>query len=215
MIAERALETSKLRLEVEDLKRRTDESAELIGDSVAMNTLRQTISRVAPTNSRILITGPSGSGKELVARAIHAESSRESAPFVVINAAAITPSRMETELFGTEPNGGERKVGALEQAHGGILYLDEIADMPLETQTKILRVLVEQEFERVGGVRRVKVDVRIISSTAFDLEDLIEAKRFRRDLMNRLGVVPIDVPPLSERREDIPLLVQSFHEADQ
>ncbi|WP_421850238.1 sigma-54-dependent transcriptional regulator [Oricola sp.] len=210
LIAERALETSKLRLEVEDLKRRTDESAELIGDSVAMNTLRQTISRVAPTNSRILITGPSGSGKELVARAIHAESSRESAPFVVINAAAITPSRMETELFGTEPNGGERKVGALEQAHGGILYLDEIADMPLETQTKILRVLVEQEFERVGGVRRVKVDVRIISSTAFDLEGLIEAKRFRRDLMNRLGVVPIDVPPLSERREDIPLLVQSF-----
>jgi two-component system nitrogen regulation response regulator NtrX len=117
---------------------------------------------------------------------------------------------METELFGTEPNGGERKVGALEQAHGGILYIDEVADMPLETQTKILRVLVEQEFERVGGVRRVKVDVRIITSTAFDLEELIEANRFRRDLMNRLAVVPIDVPPLADRREDIPLLVQTF-----
>ena len=210
LVAERALEISKLKMEVKDLKRRTDESADLVGESAAMNTLRQTIARVAPTNSRILITGPSGSGKELVARAIHAQSNRASAPFVVINAAAITPSRMETELFGTEPDGGERKVGALEQAHGGILYLDEIADMPLETQTKILRVLVEQEFERVGGVRRVKVDVRIISSTAFDLESLIGAKRFRRDLMNRLAVVPIDVPPLTARREDIPLLVQCF-----
>ncbi|MEM9574015.1 MAG: sigma-54 dependent transcriptional regulator, partial [Pseudomonadota bacterium] len=129
---------------------------------------------------------------------------------VTINAAAITPSRMEIELFGTEPNGAERKVGALEQAHGGILYLDEVADMPLETQSKILRVLVEQEFERVGGVRRVKVDVRIISSTAFDLEALIEDGRFRRDLYSRLAVVPIEVPPLTARREDIGVLVQTF-----
>ncbi len=210
LIAERALETSSLKMQVKDLKRRSSESSELIGNSAAINSLRQTITRVAPTNSRILITGPSGSGKELVARVIHAQSGRASGPFVVINAAAITPSRMETELFGTEPNGGERKVGALEQAHSGILYIDEVADMPLETQTKILRVLVEQEFERVGGVRRVKVDVRIISSTAFNLEELIEAKRFRRDLMNRLAVVPIEVPPLADRREDIPILVQSF-----
>ena len=155
LIAERALETSALKMEVKDLKRRSSETRELIGSSAAINALRQTINRVSPTNSRILITGPSGSGKELVARTIHANSSRAKGPFVVINAAAITPSRMETELFGTEPNGGERKVGALEQAHGGILYIDEIADMPLETQTKILRVLVDQEFERVGGVRRV------------------------------------------------------------
>ncbi|MFZ2102536.1 MAG: sigma-54 dependent transcriptional regulator [Oricola sp.] len=210
LIAERALETSSLKMQVKDLKRRSSESSELIGNSAAINSLRQTIARVAPTNSRILITGPSGSGKELVARAIHALSARASGPFVAINAAAITPSRMETELFGTEPNGGERKVGALEQAHGGILYLDEVADMPLETQTKILRVLVDQEFERVGGVRRVKVDVRVISSTAFNLEELIEAKRFRRDLMNRLAVVPIEVPPLADRREDIPVLVQTF-----
>jgi len=210
LVAERALETSSLKMQVKDLKRRSTETTELIGNSAAINSLRQTITRVAPTNSRILISGPSGSGKELVARSIHMQSGRAGGPFVVINAAAITPSRMETELFGTEPNGGERKVGALEQAHGGILYIDEVADMPLETQTKILRVLVEQEFERVGGVRRVKVDVRIISSTAFNLEALIEAKTFRRDLMNRLSVVPIDVPPLAERREDIPLLVQTF-----
>lgn len=210
LVADRALETSSLKMQVKDLKRRSTENTELIGSSAAINSLRQTITRIAPTNSRILITGPSGCGKELVARTIHTQSSRARGPFVVINAAAITPSRMETELFGTEPNGGERKVGALEQAHGGILYIDEVADMPLETQTKILRVLVEQEFERVGGVRRVKVDVRIISSTAFDLEELIEAKRFRRDLMNRLAVVPVEVPPLAERREDIPLLVDTF-----
>ncbi|GHC62921.1 sigma-54-dependent transcriptional regulator [Limoniibacter endophyticus] len=210
LIAERALETSKLKRQVSDLKQRSGESSELIGMSPAMNQLRQTIDRVAPTNSRIMIIGPSGSGKELVARAIHAASARSKGPFVTLNAASITPERMEIELFGTEPNGTERKVGALEEAHGGILYLDEIADMPRETQSRILRVLVEQQFERVGGTKRVKVDVRIISSTSRNLPDLIGAGLFREDLYHRLAVVPVTVPGVAERREDIPYLVDYF-----
>ncbi|MBN9070781.1 MAG: sigma-54-dependent Fis family transcriptional regulator [Rhizobiales bacterium] len=210
LVAERALETSKLKREVSDLKLRSSDSFDLVGKSPAMNHLRQTIERVAPTNSRIMIVGPSGSGKELVARAVHSLSSRAAGPFVTLNAATITPERMEIELFGTESNGGERKVGALEEAHRGILYLDEIADMPRETQSKILRVLVDQQFERVGGTKRVKVDVRIISSTAQNLEGLIAEGQFREDLYHRLAVVPITVPGLSERREDIPYLVDHF-----
>jgi two-component system nitrogen regulation response regulator NtrX len=157
-----------------------------------------------------MITGPSGSGKEMAARAIHALSSRANGPFVTVNAATITPERMEIELFGTEMDGGERKVGALEEAHGGILYLDEIADMPRETQNKILRVLVDQQFERVGGTKRVKVDVRIISSTAQNLEGMIAEGLFREDLFHRLAVVPVQVPPLAQRRDDIPSLVSFF-----
>jgi len=210
LICERALETSKLRREVSDLRKRSGESVELIGVSAAMNHLRQTIERVAPTNSRVMILGPSGSGKEMVARAIHAASSRANGPFVTLNAATITPERMEIELFGTESNGAERKVGALEEAHRGILYLDEVGDMPRETQNKILRVLVDQQFERVGGTKRVKVDVRIISSSSHDLQALIRQGRFREDLYHRLAVVPVIVPGLAERREDIPFLVDHF-----
>jgi len=210
LICERALETSKLRREVSDLRKRSGDSVELIGTSNAMSHLRQTIERVAPTNSRIMILGPSGSGKEMVARAIHAASARAGGPFVTLNAATITPERMEVELFGTESNGSERKVGALEEAHRGILYLDEIGDMPRETQNKILRVLVDQQFERVGGTKRVKVDVRIISSSSLNLEGLIQQGRFREDLYHRLAVVPVVVPGLSERREDIPFLVDHF-----
>ncbi|MBX3596384.1 MAG: sigma-54-dependent Fis family transcriptional regulator [Rhizobiaceae bacterium] len=210
LVAERALETSKLKREVSELKIRSGDTADLIGMSSGMMQLRQTIDRVAPTNSRIMIIGPSGSGKEMVARAIHAHSARKSGPFVTLNAAAITPERMEIELFGTESNGGERKVGALEEAHRGILYLDEVADMPRETQNKILRVLVDQQFERVGGTKRVKVDVRIISSTAQNLEAMIAEGRFREDLYHRLAVVPVMVPALAERREDIPYLVDHF-----
>ncbi len=210
LIAERALETSKLRREVSDLRKRSSESFELLGGSLSMNHLRQTIERVAPTNSRIMITGPSGAGKELTARAIHALSARAKGPFVNLNAATITPERMEIELFGTESDGGERKVGALEEAHGGILYLNEIADMPRETQNKILRVLVDQQFERVGGTKRVRVDVRIISSTAQNLEAMIAEGRFREDLFHRLAVVPVVVPPLADRRDDIPALVEFF-----
>jgi two-component system nitrogen regulation response regulator NtrX len=210
LICERALETSQLRREVSDLKKRSGETFDLVGRSVAMNHLRQTIERVAPSNSRVMILGPSGSGKELVARAIHRLSARAEGPFVTLNAATITPERMEIELFGTESNGGERKVGALEEAHRGTLYVDEVGDMPRETQGKILRVLVDQQFERVGGTKRVKVDVRIISSTAQNLEAMIADGRFREDLYHRLSVVPVVVPALSERREDIPFLVEHF-----
>ena len=211
LVADRALEASNLRREVADLRQRSGESEDLIGSSGVMNHLRQTVERIAPTNSRIMIFGPSGSGKEQVARTIHALSNRPKGPFVVLNAAAITPDRMEIELFGTEPkNGAARRVGALEEAHGGTIYLDEIADMPRETQNKILRVLVDQTFERVGGTTKVKVDVRILSSTARDLEQSITDGHFREDLFHRLSVVPLRVPALAERREDVPELVAYF-----
>ena len=179
-----------------------------------MNQLRQTIDRAAKANSRILIVGPAGAGKELTARTLHTASGRADGPFVVINAAAITPERMEHEMFGVEQSNGEqaRKPGALEEAHGGTLFIDEIADMPRETQNKILRVLVEQSFQRVGGTGKVQVDVRIISSTARNLEEEIAAGHFREDLYHRLSVVPIRVPALSERREDIPELIDYFME---
>jgi two-component system nitrogen regulation response regulator NtrX len=165
---------------------------------------------VGPTNSRILIVGPSGAGKELCARMIHAKSARADGPFVVINAAAITPDRMEAELFGVEANGASRKVGALEEADGGTLFIDEIADMPMETQNRVLRVLTEQSFVRLGGSTKVHVDVRIISSTSHNIEAEVAAGRVRQDLYHRLSVVPIRVPALSERREDIPELVEHF-----
>ena len=213
LVAERALETLRLKREVRDLKQRTPVAQQLVGRSSVMNQLRQAIERVAPTNSRIMIVGPSGSGKELTARMIHAASARANGPFVVINAAAITPERMEIELFGVEATDGQgRQVGALEEAHGGTLFIDEIADMPRETQNRILRVLVDQNFLRVGGSTRVSVDVRIISSTARNLEKEIAEGRFREDLYHRLGVVPIRVPPLAERREDVPELVEFFLE---
>jgi two-component system, NtrC family, nitrogen regulation response regulator NtrX len=212
LVADRALETSRLKREVKDLKQLAPYSATLVGSSGAISHLRQTIDKVAPTNSRILIVGPSGSGKELTARTIHALSTRAEAPFVVINAAAITPERMEVELFGIEQSNGDqpRKIGALEEAHGGTLFIDEIADMPRETQNKILRVLVDQTFQRVGGTNKVEVNVRIITSTARNLEEEIAAGRFREDLFHRLSVVPIRVPPLAERREDVPELVEHF-----
>ncbi len=210
LVAERALETSRLRKEVTELRKKSSDSLELIGTSQAMNQLKQTIERIAPTNSRVMIFGASGSGKEMAARAIHQLSPRANGPFVTVNAAMITPERMEIELFGTEMTGGERKIGALEEAHGGVLYIDEVADMPRETQNKILRVLVDQSFERVGGNKRVKVDIRIISSTAQNLEAMIAEGRFREDLFHRLAVVPLSIPPLADRREDIPQLVNFF-----
>jgi two-component system nitrogen regulation response regulator NtrX len=213
LVADRALENSRLRREVKELKQHAPLAATVVGHSPTANQLRQTIEKVAPTNSRILVIGPSGSGKELAARTIHSLSARADGPFVVINAAAITPEHMEVELFGVEggTNGSQaRKVGALEEAHGGTLFIDEIADMPRETQNKILRVLVDQTFQRVGGSTKVTVDVRIVSSTGRNIEADIAAGKFREDLYHRLSVVPIRVPGLAERREDIPELVDYF-----
>src|SRR6266576_49678 len=212
LLTQRALETSRLKREVKALKQLAPST--LVSKSSSMNQMRQTIEKIAPTNSRILIVGPAGAGKELTARAVHSQSARANGPFIVINAAAMMPDRMEVELFGVEQptNGGGRKVGALEESHGGTLFIDEIADMPRETQNKILRVLVEQTFQRVGGTNKVQVDVRIISSTGRNIEAEIAAGKFREDLYHRLSVVPIRVPPLAERRDDIPLLIEYFME---
>jgi two-component system nitrogen regulation response regulator NtrX len=212
LVAQRALENSRLKREVKALKQFSPST--LVGHSPSINLLRQTVEKVSPTNSRILIVGPSGAGKELAARAVHAASARTEGPFVVINAAAMTPERMEIELFGAEAQNGmqERKIGALEEADGGSLFIDEIADMPRETQNKILRVLVDQTFQRVGGSTKVVVDVRIVSSTSRNIEAEIAAGKFREDLYHRLSVVPVRVPPLAERREDIPDLVRYFME---
>jgi two-component system nitrogen regulation response regulator NtrX len=211
LVTMRALEASHLRREVRQLKERSTQSAEMIGRSPSINQLRAQLDRVAPTNSRVLIRGASGSGKELAARVLHSKSNRADGPFVVLNAAAMVPDRVEEELFGTEDRtGGPRKVGALEEGHGGTLYIDEVADMPLETQGKVLRVLVEQKFLRLGGSQKVSVDVRIISSTSRDLEREMGDGRFREDLYHRLNVVPLRVPGLAERREDIPDLIQYF-----
>ena len=212
LVAERALENSRLKREVRELKQHAPLAAMVVGHSPSINQLRQTIEKVSPTNSRILIIGPSGSGKELTARTIHGHSARANGPLVVINAAAITPEHMEVELFGIEAGNGTqgRKIGALEEAHGGTLFIDEIADMPRETQNKILRVLVDQTFQRVGGITKVTVDVRIVSSTSRNIESDIAAGKFREDLYHRLSVVPIRVPGLAERREDIPELVEYF-----
>jgi two-component system, NtrC family, nitrogen regulation response regulator NtrX len=211
LVAQRALEQMALKREIKDLKARSGVPDGLMGASTIMSQLRAQIERVAPTNARILVAGPPGAGKELAARSIHNASQRTTGPFVVINAAAITPERMEEALFGVEagPN-RPRRIGALEEAHGGTLFIDEIADMPKETQSKILRVLVDQNFTRVEGSARVHVDVRIISSSSRDLQEEIAGGRFREDLYHRLGVVPIRVPALAERREDIPALIEHF-----
>jgi two-component system nitrogen regulation response regulator NtrX len=211
LIAERALETAGLRKQVKELERRSPDMPEMIGSSLSMNQLKSNIDKVAQTNSRVMIIGPSGSGKEMVARAIHKHSARADGPFVVLNAAAITPDNMETELFGVETtNGTQSKVGALEEAHLGTLLLDEVGEMPRETQNKILRVLVEQRFLRVGGSNKVSVDVRILSSTSIDLEERIGLGTFREDLFHRLAVVPVQVPALADRREDISELIDAF-----
>jgi two-component system, NtrC family, nitrogen regulation response regulator NtrX len=211
LIVQRALEAARLRQENSALRARAVAGEDMVGESAAMAHLRTAIDRVAPMNSRVMITGASGSGKEVVARQLHARSARANGPFVVISAAAIAPDRMESELFGEETaDGRPTKIGVFERAHNGTLLLDEVSEMPLETQAKILRVLVEQRFRRVGGSSDVDVDVRVVSSTARDLRDAIAAGRFREDLYHRLNVVPLRAPSLSERRDDVPRLIEYF-----
>ena len=212
LLVARAIEAAQLRRENAELKLRAGGELDLVGASPAINQLRQQIERVAPTGSRVLISGAPGSGKEVVGRLLHARSRRSQGPFVPVNCATMRPDRLEIELFGCEAtnNGEPRKIGTFERAHGGTLFLDEVADMPLETQGKIVRALQEQTFERVGGSRRVEVDVRVVASSNRELSAEIAAGRFREDLFYRLNVVPIRVPPLRERREDIPLLGRHF-----
>lgn len=209
--ASRALENARLRRENAELKGKAPSDDTLVGSSPQIVQLRQKISKIAATNSRVLISGPSGSGKELIARMLHGHSNRAQGPFKAVNAASMVPERVEEELFGVEDDdGNSTKVGLLERAHNGTLYLDEVADMPMETQGKLLRLLVEQRFRRLGGKDDVQVDVRVITSSSRDLVKDVGLGRFREDLYHRLNVMPLEATPLSERREDIPALVQHF-----
>jgi len=211
LLIERATEAAQLRRENAELRTRAGTSLDLLGNSAAIKDIRQAVERAAPTNSRVIVSGPPGAGKEVIARLVHARSRRAEGPFCVVNCAAMHPDRMETELFGTEGGvTGSRKVGMFERAHQGTLLLDEIGDMPLETQGKIVRVLQEQIFERVGGNAQVQVDVRVIASTTKDLTAEINAGNLREDLYYRLNVVPIHIPALIERRDDIPVLARHF-----
>ncbi|MBI3420388.1 MAG: sigma-54-dependent Fis family transcriptional regulator, partial [Proteobacteria bacterium] len=213
MVVEKALEAARLKRENQELRLKLGHEFDLIGKSQAVQEIRKTLEKVAPTGSRVLITGPAGSGKEVIARQLHKMSRRADGPFVVANCATMQPERLEVELFGTENGAASthgRKTGLLEAAHNGTLLLDEVADMPLETQGKILRALQEQSFSRVGGSQKVQVDVRVIASTNKNLEALMAEGRFRQDLYYRLNVVPIKVVPLSQRRDDIPHLAQYF-----
>ncbi|QDI75708.1 sigma-54-dependent transcriptional regulator [Leisingera aquaemixtae] len=210
VVIRRAMETSRLRRENSDLKRKETGPADMIGTSAAFRTLLGQLDKVTKSNGRVMLTGPAGSGKEIAARYIHANSNRASAPFITVNCASIEPDRMEDVLFGRESSERGVEPGLLEQAHGGVVFFDEVADMPLGTQSKILRVLVDQQFQRVGGSDKIRVDLRVVSSTNKNLDAEIEAGTFRQELYHRLNVVPVAVPSLADRREDIPLLANYF-----
>jgi two-component system nitrogen regulation response regulator NtrX len=209
-LVSKATETERLRAENAALKARVGHSEELTGSSAAINAVRATLKKVAGTGSRMLITGPAGVGKEVAARLLHSWSPRSDSAFVSVSAARLSPERFDEELFGIEKDGRLVQAGMLEKAHGGTLFLDEVADMPWTTQGKILRVLTDQSFVRVGGDRQIRVDVRFVSATACDLSIEIAEGRFREDLFYRLNVVPVEIPPLSGRREDIPDLANHY-----
>lgn len=210
VVIRRAMETSRLRRENQSLRRRDVAQSEMIGSSGAFKTLVGQLDKVTKSNGRVMLTGPAGCGKEVAARYIHANSNRASGPFVTVNCAGVAPDRMEEVLFGRETPDRGVEPGLLEEAHGGIIYFDEVADMPIGSQSKILRVLVDQQFQRVGGNDKVRVDLRVISSTNRNLEEAIAAGTFREELYHRLNVVPVAVPSLEERREDIPELAAHF-----
>ncbi len=212
VVISRAMEASRLRRENSELRRRDVTSADMIGTSAAFRGLKSALDKVTKSNGRVMLTGPSGAGKEVAARYIHANSARASGPFVTVTSASIEPERMEEVLFGRETAGRGVEQGLLEQAHCGVIYFDEVAEMPLGTQSKILRVLVEQQFTRAGGTDKVRVDLRVLSSTTRDLKSEIAAGRFRQELYDRLNVVPVPVPSLEDRREDIPVLARHFIE---
>lgn len=209
-LVSKATETERLRAENASLRAKVGHSEELNGSSAAINNVRATLKKVASTGSRMLITGPAGVGKEVAARLLHSWSPRAGSAFVSVSAARLSPERFDEELFGIEQDGQLVQAGMLERAHGGTLFLDEVADMPWTTQGKILRVLTDQSFVRVGGDRQIRVDVRFVSATACDLAAEIIAGRFREDLFYRLNVVPVEIPPLTGRREDIPDLANHY-----
>lgn len=212
VVITRAMETSRLRRENTELRRKDVTAAEMVGSSPAFRLLKTQLEKVTRSNGRVMLSGPSGSGKEIAARMIHAESDRADGPFVSVNSASIEPDRMEEVLFGRESSGRGIEPGLLEQANGGVIFFDEVADMPLGTQSKILRVLTEQQFQRVGGSDKVRVDLRVISSTTRNLDEEVANGNFRQELYHRLNVVPIEVPSLAERREDVPELATHFIE---
>ncbi len=210
VVIRRAMEASQLRRENTDLRRKETGGSEMVGSSATFRGLVGQLDKVTKSNGRVMLSGPAGSGKEIAARYIHLNSARASAPFITVSCAGIEPDRMEAVLFGRESSERGVEPGLLEQAHGGVIFFDEVADMPLGTQSKILRVLVDQQFQRVGGNDKVRVDLRVISATNKDLEVEINADRFRQELYHRLNVVPINVPSLADRREDIPQLAEYF-----
>ncbi len=209
-----ALDKSNLVTETKTLKKRILKSFDIVGESDAIQNVKQTIEKVAPTDARVMITGPNGSGKELVARWIHEKSARNGGPLIEVNCAAIPSELIESELFGHEKgsftSAVKQRIGKFEQANGGTLFLDEIGDMSLSAQSKVLRALQENKITRVGGDKEISVNVRIIAATNKDLKQEIQNNNFREDLYHRISVILIHVPPLKDRKEDIPLLVNKF-----
>ena len=206
----RALENASLKEEKDIIENKLFHSFELIGKSSSITRTRKTIEKLSTSESRVLISGPTGSGKELVARKIHKYSGRSKEPFVILNAALLKETTYEKELFGQEFDDGNISFGALERANKGTLLIDEVAEIPIETQANILRVLIDQKFKRLNGTKDISVNIRLISSTSQNLKELVEIGKFREDLYHRLNVVPIELSPLSSRTEDIPLLIEYF-----